>query len=68
MNFEVATSDDVNSIVTATQRALIDSIIGVIHDIKSDTKQPGLTWDQLDYLLNGFKNKKVNIIAQSEVM
>lgn len=72
MNFEMAHSDKPEEIILATQRSLVDAIRGVINDLKADKqklgKQPGLTWEQIDYILLNMREKPPKIIFQSEDM
>lgn len=63
-NFEMAETGDTRGIIGATQRSLISAIKDLVSDLKKETKAPGLTWDQLDYLLEGFRNKEVTLIEQ----
>lgn len=73
-NFEMANSDDPEGMIMATQRSIIAAMRQVIEGLKEDLSKdgkkcpPGLTWEQIDYLLEGFKNKKPEIIYQPEEM
>jgi hypothetical protein len=63
-HFEMANDDSLEEILSAAQRSLIHSMRSVISDVRKTTKAPGLTLDQIDYLLESFKNKKPEIIVQ----
>lgn len=68
MQFEMASSDNPEEIILATQRSLVDAIRGVIKDLKADQeklgKQPGLTWEQIDYILINMRDKTPKVIFQ----
>lgn len=63
-NFEMAHSNNPEEIILATQKSLIKSMREVLSDVKKDVKNPGLTWEQLDYFLEGFLKKVPEIIIQ----
>lgn len=68
MRYEMAHSDNPEEIIAATQRSLVDAMRGVIKDLKADQqklgKQPGLTWEQIDYFLVSFRDKTPKVIFQ----
>lgn len=66
--FEMAHSDDSEEIILATQRSLLTSMQDVITGLEKDLKVPGLTWEQIHYFLEGFKNKRPEIITQTDEM
>lgn len=61
-HFEKANNDDPTEIIKATQRAILHSMKKVIQDLKDELKSPGLTWEQLDYFLNSFEQRKPIIL------
>lgn len=63
-NFEVANIEKPEEIIMAAQKSVIKAIQKVVAEVKAETKNPGLTWEQIDYLLEGFKNKQPKIITQ----
>lgn len=69
--FEMANSDNPEEIVAATQSALIKSMMEGINGIKEDFTKigniPGMTWEQIDYFLQSFKDKKPIVINQEFV-
>ncbi len=67
-NFEMAESDNPEEIIAATQRSLVSAMLGVIKDLKENgrIKQPGLTWEQIEYFLTNFKDKTPTIIRQDK--
>ena len=65
-SFEMANSDDPEAIIKASQVSVIKAMRKVIREIKEDTKAPGLTWEQIDYLLEGFEKKDATVIYQEE--
>lgn len=72
-HFEVAHADDPEGLIMACQRSIIAAMRQVIEGLKEDFKEgkkspPGLTWEQIDYLLEGFKNKKAEVFYQSDEM
>lgn len=67
MSFEMANALDPNEIIAATQRALIDAIIKLVADTqKTYPGVPGLTWDQLNFLLMRYREKPPTIHFQDE--
>ena len=64
MKWSVANKESPESIILAVQESLLNSLSGFIADVKKETKAPGLTWEQLDYVLDAFKKKKPTIIEQ----
>lgn len=65
-NFEVANSGDDEGLIKASQKALISAMREVIGGLRGDTKAPGLTWEQIDFILDGFEKKEPTIIRQDE--
>lgn len=68
MKYEMASSDKPEEIILATQRSLVDSMRDVLKDLKDDKeklgKQPGLTWEQIDYFLLSYRDKTPKVIFQ----
>lgn len=62
--FEIAKSDNAESVATATQKALISAIRDFIRGLKPDINAPGLTWEQLDFVLEKFNKTEPTIIPQ----
>lgn len=67
-NFEMAHADDLEAIIAATQRSVIFAIKGVIADTRAEMKEPGLTWQQIDFILDHFEKKQPTIVFQKEEM
>ena len=70
-NFEMANADNPEEIIAATQRSLVDALKEVIADLQKLPNYqgvPGLTWGQIDYLLEGFRNKMPKVIHQQGAM
>lgn len=67
-NFEMARSDNPTEIILAAQRSFVRMLKDIVADVKKDSAAPGLTWDQLDYLLDHAAKKEPTIILQSEEM
>lgn len=65
-NFEIANMNKPEEIIQATQRALIQSMQNVIQDLKKDLNQPGLTWEQIEYFLDGYSKKIPQVITQEK--
>lgn len=67
-SFEMAQADKPEEIIAATQRSLVNAMLGVLEDLKADSRinQPGLTWEQIEYFLNGFKEKVPTVIRQDQ--
>lgn len=63
-HFEMANGDNPEEIILATQRSVMTALKNVVINIRKDTKQPGLTWEQLDYLFDSFEKKQPEIIIQ----
>lgn len=69
MEWEMAHADDPNSLIDATQRSFVKSMRGIIEDVrKMSPGVPGLTWDQLEYLIAQMEKKKPHVIHQTEEM
>jgi hypothetical protein len=70
MKYEMANLNHPEEIIMATQRSIINSMREVIEDLKKHElgKQPGLTWEQIDYFLVSFGDRKPKIIVQTESM
>lgn len=66
--FEMANSDDPDAIIAATQRSFVEAIRGVVKDLQKIQPTPGLTWEQIDYLLVEFGKKKPTVIHQEGEM
>lgn len=69
-NFEMAQIDKPEQIVLATQRSLVDAMRLAVNDLKADKeklgKQPGLTWEQIEYFLMSFREKTPHIFVQEQ--
>jgi hypothetical protein len=65
-HFEMASSDDPRGMIMATQRSVIMMLKGILRNVRANTPQkiPGLTWEQLDYLLDEAAKKEPEIIFQ----
>lgn len=69
--FEMANADSPEEIIAATQRSVIDAIKLAVEDLqKSEIMAgcPGLTWSQVDYILDQFRNKMPTVIHQAGAM
>lgn len=68
--FEMAHSDDPKEMIMATQRALISMLKDIIKGIRADVPKnvPGMTWEQIDFLLDLAAKKEPIIITQEEPM
>lgn len=60
----MAHADNPTEIIKSTQMALIASMRDILGHIKKDTGAPGITWDQLEFLLKQFEQKEPTIIYQ----
>jgi hypothetical protein len=65
--FEVANPDDPAEVAFAGQRAVLTAMQNIIKDMRQETNSPGLTWSQIDYLIEEFKKKKPEMIHQENV-
>lgn len=63
-NVEMANADNPEEMAAATQRAFISAMRDAFRGMQKDLKQPGLTWEQLDYVLSEYAKKKPIIIQQ----
>ncbi len=64
-NFEMANADDPQGIVRAAQKSVLTCLQQILADTKiAEPKIPGLTWEQLDYLIEHLKKKEPTIITQ----
>ncbi len=64
MSFEMADASKPEEIIKATQASVIKAIQEVITGLKEEVKAPGLTWEQIEYILQGFADKQPTIIKQ----
>lgn len=60
----MASEDNPEQIILATQRALCDAMLGVIDDLRVSHKAPGLTWDQIEFMIKGYRDKMPEIVRQ----
>jgi phosphoribosylaminoimidazole (AIR) synthetase len=67
-HFEMIEGDSPHAVAQVTQKALITSMRKMIQDMQKDIEAPGLTWEQLDYFLNEWGNKKFEMYIQTEPM
>lgn len=67
-NFEMAHADKPEEIIQATQKSLISAMRTAIQDLKTtvEIKQPGLTWEQIEYFLDRFEKKAPKIFFQEK--
>ncbi len=65
-HYEMAESGDPKSMIMASQRALVAMIKQVLTDVRKDTdpRIPGLTWEQIDAVLDMAATKEPTIIVQ----
>ena len=68
INFEMASSNDPKDIIMATQRSFVAGLKDLLVDLKKEMNQPGLTWEQLEVVLDSFAKKEPTIIQQQESM
>ena len=62
-SIEMANADSPEEIVRATQRTLMTSFLNIIKDLKADNlKIPGLTWTQLEYMIEEFNKREIVIV------
>lgn len=67
--YEMADSDDPKGIIMASQAATIALLKTVLAGVRSDLPdRPGLTWEQIDGLLDLAAKKEPKIIYQEEPM
>lgn len=69
-NFEMANSDDPKEIIMASQRSIIRAMKDVVNGLREETMKglPGMTWEQIEYLLDSFEKKEPEIIIQKETI
>ena len=63
--WEMAEAGDTEGLVLATQRSFSRMIRDIVADLRSKTKSPGMTWEQIDFLLSEAAEKKPKIVHQS---
>lgn len=66
INYEMANADDPHSIIEAATKSVLNSMQMVLHDLEKITNGPGLTWLQLDAMIEVFKNKKPTVVFQDK--
>lgn len=62
--FEMANADNPEGLIKATQKALLKAMTDVFSDVKKESQMPGMTWEQIEYFLDKFEKKEVEIIFQ----
>jgi hypothetical protein len=62
--FEVANPDDPRAVAKATQRAIIAAMKSVIDSFRNEPGRPGLTWEQIDFILDEFGKKEPLMFKQ----
>ncbi len=67
-NFEMAHADNPEEIIKATQKSLVLVLKDVVSYFKRESKAPGLTWAQIEYLLKLVEEKQPTIITQEGEM
>lgn len=65
-NFEMANHDDVPGIIAATQRSVCTAMKNIVKDLQVETKAPGMTWEQIYFLIDGMEKKQPTIINQAD--
>lgn len=64
---EMAHANNPEEIIGATQKALITCMKGSIADLrKIDEKRPGMTWDEIEYFLDVWKEKRPTVVTQEQ--
>lgn len=65
-NFEMSESDKPEDVVAAAQRSFVTMLKQIINHCKAElcAGQAGLTWAQLDYLVEEAAKKQPKIIVQ----
>ena len=66
-DFEMADVNDPADIIRASQASVLAALKDFIENIKKDIPGPGLTWTQIDLIIDEFKKKEPTIIYQDEV-
>lgn len=64
--FASAESDDPEALIRATQQAIIGAMRDVIADLRIKVGEPGLTWSQLDLIIEEFSKKEPLVFEQME--
>lgn len=67
-SFRMAHADKPDEIIEATKQAVIDELIRLVSDLRNDIKQPGLTWDQINSILEQFRKARHRIHFQERPM
>lgn len=55
-------------VIEATQKAIFYNMMGLIEDLKKKIGGPGLTWEQLDFLIINLRDKKPIVVHQKGEM
>lgn len=64
--FEVADSSDPRAMFNAAKLATLNLLSQIIANIKSEYEKsaPGMTWEQIEYLIQETKKKEPTIVRQ----
>lgn len=68
MKYEMANANDPLDIIKATQLSVVNAIIDLVAELEKETNQPGLTWEQLNYMLVVFRDKQPEVFMQKDEM
>jgi hypothetical protein len=68
IEFEMANADDPKDIISASQRSVVKLLRDIISEVKESSGQPGLTWSQIDYLLDMAEKKEPTVVFQKGEM
>lgn len=63
-NFEMAHVENPAELIQATQAAVLSAMQKVMADMKVEFAGPGLTWAQIDFIIEEFKKKVPTVIQQ----
>lgn len=62
----MAKENDIESLVDASQQALLDSIESVVKSFENDLHIHTLTCDQVYFIISEFRGKKAKIVFQDK--
>ncbi len=65
-HFEMASASDHKEIVKATQLAVLKSLGALIRSMEKDFEQPGLTWEQINHIIERFQHIEPMIVIMDD--
>lgn len=63
--WEMADEGDTEGLVLATQRSFARMVRDILADLKAKSTSPGMTWEQIEFLITHAAEKKPQIVKRT---